>query len=160
LTYPTERVIGFVQSANVIRGSIAYITTERIIVNKSKGQLSLRLHLFTALLVGFAPFVSAQVALAILLVVAAVIAFELLRKRRSRKWPSVKEVEGGVRQFEVRKGQVFSIELKRPGRIRNGYVRITPLSTEVFNLKIAGKKAFRVMKNLVIRFEPNRVKVD
>ena len=154
-------MIGYVQSANVIRGSIAYVTTERIIVNKSKGQLSLRLHLFTGLLVGFAPFVSAQLAVAILLLVAAVIAVELVRKRRKRKnWPSMKDVEDGVRQFEVRKGQVLSIELKRPGKVRNGYVRITPLSTEMFNLKIAGKKAFRVMNNLMIRLEPNRVKVN
>lgn len=161
LTYPTERVIGYVQSANVLRGSMVYVTTERIIVNRSKGQLSLRLHLFTALLVGFAPFVSAQLAVAILLVVLATIAVELVRKRRSRKeWPSVGDVEEGVRQFEVRKGQVLSIELKQPGKVRNGYVRITPLSTEVFNLKIAGKKAFRVTKNLMTQFEPSRVKAD
>lgn len=161
MTYPTERVIGYVQSANVIRGAILYVTTERIIVNRSKGQLSLRLHLFTGVLVGFAPFVSAQLAVAILLLVGAIITFELVRKRRFRKkWPSMKHVEEGVRQFEVRKGQVLSIELKRPGRFRNGYVRITPLSTEVFDLKIAGKKGFRVVSNLMIRFEPNRVKVD
>lgn len=72
----------------------------------------------------------------------------------------MKDVEQGVRQFEGRKGQVLSIELKKPGRIKNGYVRITPLSTEVFNLKIYGKKTFRVANNLMIRFEPTRVKVD
>lgn len=145
----------------MIRGSILYVTTERIIVNKSKGQLGLKLHLFTALLIGIAPFVPAQGAVTILLIVVSIIAVELVRKRRFRKkWPSVKDVEQGVRQFEGRKGQVLSIELKKPGRIKNGYVRITPLSTEVFNLKIYGKKTFRVANNLMIRFEPTRVKVD
>lgn len=142
-------MIGYIQSASVLRGSIAHVTTKRIIVNKSKGQLGLKLHLFTCLLVGFAPFVSAQVAVAIVLVIAAIIAFEMVRKRRSRKkWPSVKDVKEGVRQFEVRKVQVLSIELEQPGRVRNGYVTITPLSTEVFNLKIAGKKAFQRSEQL------------
>ena len=114
MTYPTERVIGYVQSANVIRGSILYVTTERIIVNKSKGQLGLKLHLFTALLIGIAPFVPAQGAVTILLIVVSIIAVELVRKRRFRKkWPSVKDVEQGVRQFEGRRGQVLSIEPKK-----------------------------------------------
>ncbi len=55
---------------------------------------------------------------------------------------------------------VLTIELKQPGMLRRGYVRITPLSNEPYNLKIAGKKAFRVASNLMMQFEPNRVKVD
>ncbi len=161
LTSPSERVIGYFQSADLRTGSMAYVTTERIIVNKSKGQLSLKAHLFTAFLVLFAPLVPAIVAIALLVGIVAIIAVVLVGKRRSRiKWPTMKDVEEGVRRFEVRKNQVISIELKQPTRLKRGYVRITSLSNEVFNLKIAGKKVFRVANNLMMRFEPNRVMSD
>jgi hypothetical protein len=52
----------------------------------------------------------------------------------------MKDVEAGIRLFEVRKGQVLSLELGRLVRLERGYVRITSLSNEVFNLTIAGKK--------------------
>jgi len=160
LTYSGERVIGFVRSEGLRRGSTAYVTSERIIVSKSKGQLSLKAHLLTALLVAFAPFVAPVVAVAIILAIVGHVAILLVKKGRSRKkWPSMKDVEEGVRLFEVKKGQVLNIELKQPGRLRRGYVRITPLSNEPYNLKIAGKKTFRVASNLMMGFEPNRVKV-
>jgi len=111
-------------------------------------------------LVAFAPFAGPTVAIAIILAIVGHIAIVSVKRRRSRKWPSMKDVEEGVRLFEVKKGQVLTIELKQPGRLRRGYVRITPLSNEAFNLKIIGKRAFRVAGNLMIQFEPNRVKVD
>ena len=91
--------------------------------------------------------------------IVAIIAVALVRKRRSRiKWPTMKDIEEGVRRFEVRKNQIISIQLKQPTRLSRGYVRIQSLSNEVFNLKIAGKKVFRVANNLMMRFDPNRVK--
>jgi hypothetical protein len=72
----------------------------------------------------------------------------------------MKNVEEGVRRFEVRRNQVISSELKQPTRLRRGYVRITSWSNEVFNMRIAGKKVFRVANNLMMRFESNRVKSD
>jgi len=161
LTYLGERVMGYVRSEGVRRSSTAYVTTERIIVNKSKGQLSLKAHLLTALLVAFAPFAGPTVAIAIILAIVGIVAIVSVKRRRSRKeWPSMKDVEEGVRLFEAKKGQVLTIELKQPGRLRRGYVRITPLSNEPYSLKIAGKKAFRVASSLMMRFEPNRVRVD
>src|SRR5213592_5046108 len=160
LTYSGERVTGYVRSEGLRSSSTAYVTTERIIVNKSKGQLSLKAHLLTALLVAFAPFVAPAIAIAIILVIVGHVAIVSVKRRRSRKWPSMKDVEEGVRLVEVKKGQVLTIELKQPGRLRRGYVRITPLSNEAFNLKIIGQRAFRVATNLMIRFEPGRVKVD
>ncbi len=161
MTYSGERVIGYVRSEGLRRSSTAYVTTERIIVNKSKGQLSLKAHLLTALLVAFAPFAAPIVAVAIILAIVGIVAIVSVKKRRSRKkWPSMKDVEEGVRLFEVKKGQVLNIELKQHGRLRRGYVRITPLSNEAYILKITGKKAFRVARNLTMQFEPNRVKVD
>src|SRR5207247_10750041 len=161
LTYSGERVIGYVRSEGLRRSSTAYVTTERIIVNKSKGQLNLKAHLLTALLVAFAPFVAPAIAIAIILAIIGIVAIVSVKKRRSRKkWPSMKDVEEGVRLFEAKKGQVLTIELKQPGRLRRGYVRITPLSNEAFIVKIAGKKAFRVASNLMMGFEPSRVKVD
>jgi hypothetical protein len=161
LSYPNERVIGYVQSATIRRGSTAYVTTERIIVNKGKGQLNLKAHFLAAILIGFAPFVPTIVAIAIFVgIVAVILGVGLKRGRSQKKWPLMKDVEAGTRLFEVKKGQVLSIELGRLGRLGRGYVRITSLSNEVFNLTIAGKKAFRVASNLMMRFEPNRVRVD
>ena len=161
LTYSGERVTGYVRSEGLRSSSTAYVTTERIIVNKSKGQLNLKAHLLTALLVAFAPFVAPMAAIAIILAIIGIVAIVSVKKRRSRKkWPSMKDAEEGVRLFEAKKGQVLTIELKQPGRLRRGYVTITPLSNEPYNLKIAGKKTFRVASNLMMQFEPNRVKVD
>jgi hypothetical protein len=162
VTYPSERVIGYVPSISLRRGSTAYVTTDRILVNKSEGQLHLKAHLLTGLLVALVPFVPVEAAVAIVLGIAIIIVGVPLNKRRSRrsgkKWPSMKEVEEGGRLFEVRKGQVLSIELRRPGILRSGYLRITSLSGE-FSLKFAGKKAFRIVDNLMIKFDPDRVKV-
>ncbi len=161
LTYSGERVTGYVRSEGLRSSLTAYVTTERIIVNKSKGQLNLKAHLLTALLVAFAPFAGPTVAIAIILAIVGIVAIVSVKRRRSRKkWPSMKDVEEGVRLFEAKKGQVLTIELKQPGRLRRGYVTITPLSNEPYNLKIAGKKTFRVASNLMMQFEPNRVKVD
>ena len=120
----------------------------------------MKAHLLTALLVAFAPFVAPAIAIAIILAIVGHVAIVSVKRRRSQKWPSMKDVEEGVRLFEAKKGQVLTIELKQPGRLRRGYVRITPLSNEPYNLKIVGKKAFRVASSLMMQFEPNRVKVD
>src|SRR5213592_710568 len=160
LPYSGERVTGYVRSEGLRSSSTAYVTTERIIVNKSKGQLNLKAHLLTALLVAFAPFVAPAIAIAIILAIIGIVAIVSVKRRRSRKWPSMKDVEEGVRLFEVKKGQVLTIELKQPGRLRRGYVRIIPLSNEPYGLKIAGKKAFRVASSLMMRFEPDRFRVD
>ena len=105
LSYSGERVIGYVRSEGLRRSSTAYVTTERIIVNKSKGQLSLKAHLLTALLVAFAPFVAPIVAIAIILAIVGHVAIVSVKRRRSRKkWPLMKDVEEGVLLFEVKKG--------------------------------------------------------
>ena len=157
----SERVIGYVQSTSVRRGSTVYVTTERIIVNRSRGQLSLRAHLLTALLVAVAPYVPATVAVALILGIVAIISTVSVKNRRARKkWPTIKDVEEGVRLFEVNKSQVLIIEIKRPGRLRRGYVRITSLSSEVFDLKIARGKAFGVANSLMMRFQPDRVRTS
>jgi hypothetical protein len=156
LTYSSERVIGYVQSGGVRTGATAYVTTERIVVNKSKGQFDMKAHLLTALLILFAPFVPANIAVAILVGVAATILFVFVKRRRSRKkWPSMKDIDEGIRLFEVKKWQVVSIELKRPGRLRRGYVRITSLSNDVCTLKIVGGKVYRVASSLMMRFDPS-----
>ncbi len=156
----SERMLGYFQSPGLRRSSTAYVTTERIIVNKSKGQFPLKAHFLTALLVAFAPFVPTVAALAIVLVVVAVISIVSLKNRRAwKKWPTIREVEDGIRLFEVNKRQVLSIEIKQPGKLRRGYVRITSLASGVFSLKMARGKAFRVANGLMIRFEPDRVRV-
>ena len=105
--------------------------------------MNLKAHLLTALLVAIGPFVAPTVAMAIILAIVGIVAIVSVKRRRSRKkWPSMKDVEEGVRLFEAKKGQVLTIELKQPGRWRRGYVKITPLSNEAYILKITGKKAF------------------
>src|SRR5437773_10897560 len=125
LTYSGERVTGYVRSEGLRSSSTAYVTTERIIVNKSKGQLSLKAHLLTALLVAFAPFVAPSIAIAIILVIVCHVAFVSVKRRRFWKCPSMKDVDEGVRLFGLKKGQLLTIELIQCARLRRGYVRIT-----------------------------------
>ena len=129
----SERMLGYFQSPGLRRSSTAYVTSERIIVNKSMGQFPLKAHLLTALLVAFAPFVPTVAALAIALVVVAVISIVSLKNRRAwKKAPTIREVEDGIRLFEVNKRQVLSIEIKKPGKLRRGYVRRFCGSAQVF----------------------------
>src|SRR5438046_9198060 len=141
LTYSGERVTGYVRSEGLRRRSTGYVTTERIIVNKSKGQLSLKAHLLTALLVAIGPFVAPAIAIAIILAIVGHVAIVSVKRRRSRKkWPSMKDVEEGVRLFEVKKGQVLTIELKEPGRLRRGDGRITRLSNARYSRSAEGSR--------------------
>jgi hypothetical protein len=157
----SERMLGYFQSPGMRRSSTAYVTTERIIVNKSRGQFPLRAHILTTLLVGFAPFVPTVAALAIILVVVAVISIGSLKNRRAwKKSPTIREIEDGIRLFEVNKRQVLSIEIKQPGKLRPGSVEITSLASGVFSLKMARGKAFRVANSLMTRFDPDRVRVS
>ena len=137
-----------------------HVTTERIIVNKGRGQLSLRAHFLVVLLVLFAPAVPATVALVILLAIAGFITFLLVRRRSfRRKLFTIEHAEGGRRQFEVKIGHVLSIEVKPPGRFRSGHVVIVSLSSEPFDLKILGGGVFKIARNLMVRFDPAKVKV-
>src|SRR5437773_10383805 len=96
LTYSGERVIGYVRSEGLRRSSTAYVTTERIIVNKSKGELRLKAHLHTALLVAFAPFVAPAIAIAIILTIASHVAMVSVKRRRTHKLHSMKDGEAAV----------------------------------------------------------------
>ncbi len=136
-----------------------YVTRDRIIVNKGRGQLSLRAHFLIALLALFAPAVPAILAIAILLTIATIIALLLAKKRFRRKWPTIEAVEKGRRQLEVRRGEVLTIELKPPRKLRSGLIVITSLSNEPFNLKILGEKVFKMARDLLVRFEPSRVRM-
>lgn len=164
LASPSERVVGYFPAGGLFRGSTVYVTTERIIVNKGRGQLSLRDHFHVAislsLLVFVGPLVPASVALAILLAIAAIIAFLILRRKSfRRKWPTIERVESGRRQFEVKRGQVLTIELKGPSMLRGGHIVITSLSHEPFDLKILGGRLFKAARSLMVRFDASRVKV-
>ena len=87
-----------------------HVTTERIIVNKGRGQLSLRAHFLVVLLVLFAPAVPATVALVILLAIAGFITFLLVRRRSfRRKLFTIEHAEGGRRQFEVKMGMFSAL---------------------------------------------------
>ena len=116
-----------------------YVTTERIIVNKGGGQLSLRAHFLVGAIGIIRPAVPATVALVILLAIAGFIIFLLVRRRSfRRKLFTIEHAEGGRRQFEVKRGHVLSIEVKPPRRVRSGHVEIVSLSSEPFDLKILG----------------------
>lgn len=153
LASPNERVIGYFPAGGLFRGSTVYVTTERIIVNKGRGQLRLKDHFLVALalslLVFVGPFVPASIALVILLAIAVIIAALLFLRRKSfgRGWPAMEEVERGRRHLEVGSGHVLSIELKRPSPFRSGHVVITPLSSEPFDLRIQGGRVFKVARN-------------
>lgn len=153
-------VIGYFLAGGLVKGSTVYVTTERIIVNKGRGQLSLRAHFLVAILVLFAPALPAIVAVAILLAIAGVIAFLLVRRKSfRRKLFTIENAEKGHRQFEVKRGQVLSIELRPPGRFRSGHTVITSLSSDQIDLKILGGKVFKTARSLMVRFEATKVKL-
>jgi len=141
-------------------GSIVYVTTNRIIANKGKAQYDWKTQVIIAALVVIAPAVPAFVALAILVGIAITIVVLLLRRHSSgRGWPTLSEVEKGQRRFEVKKGAILSIELRKPGRLRSGSVAITPLMDQRIKLKIVGGKNFAIGRNLLVAFEPTRTKL-
>lgn len=141
----------------MFRGSTVYVTTERIIVNKGKGQLQLGRHFLIALLVGAAPFVPTIAALLILFIVATVIIFPLLKRKVSRrKWPTIDFVETGRRQFMVRKTELLKIDMIQPTKFRKGQFTITSTSTEPFTLKVLGGKPFKVASSLLRQFQAPR----
>lgn len=158
-------MIGYFPAGGLFRGSTVYVTTDRIIVNKGRGQFRLREHFLVALslsvLVSVGPLVPAIVALVILVAVAMVIAVFFLRRRSlSRKWPTIEHIEQGDREFEVKRGQTLAIELKRPSRLRSGHVKISSLSNEPYDLKILGERVFKVARSSMVRFDPSRVKLN
>src|SRR2546429_9123114 len=85
LPYSGERVTGYVRSEGLRRSSTAYVTTERIIVNKSQGQSNLKAHLLTALLVAIGPFIAPTAAIAIILAIVGIVATASVKKRVTRK---------------------------------------------------------------------------
>jgi hypothetical protein len=152
--------MGYFLAGGLTRGSTVYVTTERIIVNKGRGQLSLRAHFLVTLLVLFAPVVPAIAAEIIILAVVGIVVF-LLVKRKSfrRKLFTIENAEKGHRQLEVKRGHVLRIELRPPGRFRSGYLVITSLSSEPFSLKILGGRVFKIARSLMVRFEATKVGV-
>ncbi len=141
------------------KGSTVYVITDRIIVNKGRAQLNWKTHIVIALLVAIAPGVPAVAAIAILLGIAIIIGVLLLRRRAfRRKWPTIIEVEIGQRRFEARRGQGLNIELKKPRRLAYGYVMVASLMGESIDLRISGRKNFKIARNLLVAFEPARVK--
>src|SRR6266705_151424 len=160
LTHSGERVTGYVRSEGLRSSSTAYNNRTNY-REQEQGTIELESTLAHGSIGGIRTIRRADGSIAIILAIIGIVAIVSVKKRRSRKkWPSMKDIEEGVRLFEAKKGQVLTIELKQPGRLRRGYVRITPLSNEPYNLKIAGKKAFRVASSLMMQFEPSRVKVD
>lgn len=159
---PEERIVGYFQAGGLYKGSTVYVTTERIIVNKGrKGAMSWKLHVFLGVLVALlAPVLPTIAGLVILLAIAIIIVVLLLTKRTyRRKWPTLNDVETGRRQFEARKGQILTMELKKRGKLRGGTVTITALSGEPFSLKVLGGKPYRIAEALLTRFDADRVKM-
>ena len=132
--------------------------------NRGPGQVDLKWHVLSAVVVMLVTPVVALLPL-IVGVAAALLAFPaivgfLLLKRGSlrRKWPTLDHIERGPRRFEAKKGQILSIELRRPRRMRSGFVTVTPLSGDPFIFKIKDRRTFRVARNLLVGFEAARVK--
>jgi hypothetical protein len=156
-----DEVIGYFSVGGLFRGSTVYVTMDRIMVNKGRGQLNLKVHALVSLLLLFIPVLPSSGQLAVLLAIAAYITVVIARKRRSprRKWPTLGEVERGHRRFEIKKDHVLTIELKRPRRLHYGQFMITSISGESFSSKIIADSIFRVASSLMARFAADRVRI-
>lgn len=97
----------------------------------------------------------------ILLAVPVVIVSRLSERRASRqKWPSISQVESGQRRFEVKRGQLFSIQLAAPRALRSGYAKIVPVTGDPIVLSIARNKNFMAARTVLYAFDPARVNLD
>lgn len=156
-----ELVTGYFSVGGLFRGSTVYVTMSRIIVNKGRGQLNIKVHVLVSLSALLIPLLPSNGQLAVLLAIALYISIVIVRKRRSprQKWPTLEQVERGRKRFEIKKDHVLSIELKRPRRFHYGLFVITSISGESFSSKIIASTIFRVARNLMIRFAGERVRI-
>ncbi len=160
MAFTDEHVTGVFSAGGILRGSVVYVTTERIRVNRRRVKPLGKTHMLISLLalLGLAASVF-EPWLLIITVLIVIVARVSERQTSRKKWPSIGQVERGQFQFEVRRGQLLMIELKAPRILRYGHVKIVPLMGEPIVLSIASKGHFVTVRNVLAEFEPSRIRV-
>ncbi len=63
------------------------------------------------------------------------------------------------KDFDIPKGEIFLIEVKKPSMIRTGHLLLTPTSGEPVKLKIGDKRAYEQTIGLMRRFYPEALRL-
>jgi len=136
-----ERMLGGVTSANLskgwLRGYGLYATDRRIIGIKARKKALAR-----GLGFAFGGILGAALA---------------SRMTREEGLKLLSELEKG-KDFEVYREDVDALEMKKPGRIRAGYIKIMRGSDEI-EVKISGKKEYEALLEAMRQFKPEALKV-
>lgn len=64
------------------------------------------------------------------------------------------------KDFEIYKDQISQIEIKKPGTLSMGHIKIISKKKEETKIAMAGKKEFENVKGLLKVFHPNALKVN
>jgi hypothetical protein len=161
MAFTDESVTGFFSAGGILRGSVVYVTSERIRVNRRRVKPLFKTHVLTALfaLLGLAASVF-EPWLLIITVLIVIVARLWERKASRERRPSISQIERGPFQFEVRKGQLLMIELKPPRTLRYGHIKIVPRMGEPIVLSIASNRHFVTVRNILAEFEPSRIRAE
>ncbi len=137
-----ERILGGVSSANMkkgfLRGYGVYVTDRRIIGVKMRGK-----GLLSGLGFAFGG------------VIGGLIASRMTRKEVDK---TLSEIEKG-KDFEVYRDDVTYIELKKPGRIKGGHLKIMRRFGDEIKIDISGKKEYETLLGALQQFKPEALRV-
>lgn len=64
------------------------------------------------------------------------------------------------KDFEIFKDQISKIEIKKPGTLKAGHIKIVSKKEGETKITMAGKKEFENVKGLLKAFHPNVLRVD
>jgi hypothetical protein len=137
-----EEYLGGFTSIKLAKGMLAgygiYATSKRIIGIKSRK---------TAL---------AALGGGLILGVPGVVLAQKLTYDQSSKW--IKELDES-KDFEIAKGHISHIEIKKPGLVSKGHLAITTRTGDTVKVLIVGQKEFEQMRDLMQVFLPESVTV-
>ena len=121
-----------------LRGYGVYVTDRRIIGVKMRGK-----GLLSGLGFAFGG------------VIGGLIASRMTRKEVDK---TLSEIEKG-KDFEVYRDDVTYIELKKPGRIKGGHLKIMRRFGDEIKIDISGKKEYETLLGALQQFKPEALRV-
>ncbi len=137
-----ERILGGVSSANMKKGFLAgygvYVTDRRIIGVKERKK-----GLMSGLAFRFGGVIGA--------LIATKMTLDDMKK-------TLAEIEKR-KDFEVYKDDVTYIELKKPGRIRGGHLKIMRRFGDEIKIDVNGKKEYETLLEALQQFKPEALRV-
>ena len=162
-TRGSERYLGFFTSQNVFRSALVFVTTERIIIRKTK-------HWIWSWVIGTAIGVLLLI-LTMLRVVDPTVGYALpviipiptalgIQQLFKRKYKAFRHVQAEEHDIQFTKSQVIQIQISPFHGFHPARLTITPTSGEVVSLPFINEKAFKIASRLMTRFNPTAMKPE